>query len=349
MSSGHTNEQRTTRIGRAWSRKSALARASLVLVPVTIVAGILVIVTSVGGHAGKSATGTAVTGTTLAPTAACAQFMSNWALQLDETNGGALADADTDYGSENAVTQQIVQAWEAMLRFKPRYGEATALVMAAPTFQQICQSLVSANQWPPNNRLPASAPAPTTLPSAGLPPGYNPDNGGAAATTVDGGTAAAAPPAAFATANFANRTYDISCGNGPTVRLTDGSWTNPEGPDYGAIEEFDVVYGGAESNGVEDALVYLDCSVGISTDSGYTTVFKPGPDGPVQVGQVISGYSPMLEPGGGFTTYTNVYGPNDPMCCPSNEDHDYWSFEHGQWVLARSIEEPSPTTTGSTP
>ena len=158
-----------------------LARSSLILVPLLVVAVIAVIVNSLdGGHGGSGVVNSAAsTATTLAPTAECTQVVASWVLQLDETGGGALADADRDYGSQNPIVYVIFRDWGTMKNFELSYGRSTALQMALPSIAQSCEAMVAADEWPPDSGAspPTTTPASTTLPSTGLPPGYNPDSG----------------------------------------------------------------------------------------------------------------------------------------------------------------------------
>ena len=129
--------------------------------------------------------------------------------------------------------------------------------------------------------------------------------------------------------DFKNRTYDSTCLD-RKVTLKDGHWSDPTGPGIGTIESTSVKYADVTGDGEEDAVVSMQCYIGVSTDVSGALVMQATADGPVQVGQVISG---SVEPiNGKLIGETPYYSDSDPHCCPSQVDQTTWVLDHGGWA-----------------
>lgn len=130
-----------------------------------------------------------------------------------------------------------------------------------------------------------------------------------------------------------NRDYDVFCdasGAVTTISVEDGSWTAPEGPTYGVLEQLSVDYADVTGDGVEDAYVNLPCSVGQGSNAWATTVvLQAGAQDAEPVGQPIPSATVFKD--GGLVGETAAFADSDPMCCPSEVERSNWVFRSGGW------------------
>jgi predicted Ser/Thr protein kinase len=164
--------------------------------------------------------------------------------------------------------------------------------------------------------------------------------GDASTTTTAQVTTTAAPtttappaPPSIRTIDLRNRSYDIDCegiGTVTTIEVTDGSWTSPQGPEYGSLNYFDATYGDATGDGIEDALINMGCSVGAgATAWGNTVVLESTIDGVNQVGQPIPSRTWLVD--GELIGETPYFEDTDPRCCPSSINQSTWVLRNGGW------------------
>ncbi len=140
-------------------------------------------------------------------------------------------------------------------------------------------------------------------------------------------------PPSIRDTDLRNRSYDIFCdssGAVTTIDVTDGAWTSPTGPEDGSLNNFEVQYGDVTGDGVEDAFVNMDCSVGMGSNAwGNTVVLEPTTEGVHQVGQPIPSRTWLVD--GKLIGETLYREESDPMCCPSSIDQSTWILRNGGW------------------
>jgi hypothetical protein len=150
--------------------------------------------------------------------------------------------------------------------------------------------------------------------------------------------------------DFANRSYAVGCGDGPSpITLADGTWTSPQGPAQGVVGQLQVSYGAFTGTGDTEALVSLLCTAGSAPATAYVLVYQAGAGGPEQVGQVVTGSAPIPLAGGGFTTTDPVFLAGDAKCCPSYQATTTWRYGNGSWQNAGTTRTKTHGTAGQTP
>lgn len=147
--------------------------------------------------------------------------------------------------------------------------------------------------------------------------------------------------------DWKNRSYG-RFGNGdcPDATLTDGRAVSPDG-DMG-IRLAKVQYGDLTGDGVEEALVTLECFAvgGNAYPAVISLAFASGPDGPTRLGDEIVGVSPAMV-SGTVRTSDPVWAPNDPRCCPSSTNDQTWRFVDGNWVASATAPGDQATSPAS--
>ena len=176
--------------------------------------------------------------------------------------------------------------------------------------------------------------------------------GGAASCASDGTPVEAAPEPTTAqssettapnlrSVDWANRAYEV-CDQ--SAQLADGDWQSPDGTVGISLDG--VLYGDADGDGREDAVVKLSCYPigGNAYPAPVNLVFTLGPDGPAQLGEGFHGGEPTIVEGG-VQTIDPVWADGDPRSTPSGSVTTIWRFEDGAWV---STVTTPPSTTNTT-
>jgi hypothetical protein len=115
-----------------------------------------------------------------------------------------------------------------------------------------------------------------------------------------------------------------------TIEVRDGSWTSPEGPEYGSMEGVDTKFGDVTGDGREDALVNLYCTTGAGGYGWATTVVMEAvPGGVAQVGQAIPATTYFID--GQLIGEVPYFEDSDSSCCPSSIDQSRWVLRNGGW------------------
>jgi serine/threonine protein kinase len=231
--------------------------------------------------------------------------------------------------SEPPTTAVPLQLEPPKRRRKPTLlGAATAAVLIA----LVAGVVLFVQRQPPGDS--AAEPEASSLVSSGAKAEATTTDPPATTTTTEPPATTAPPaPASIRDTDLRNRSYDIFCdGSGAvtTIEVTDGTWTSPTGPEDGSLNNFEIQYGDVTGDGVEDAFVNMDCSVGMGSNAwGNTVVLEPAADGVRQVGQPIPSRTWLVD--GKLIGETLYREESDPMCCPSSIDQSTWILRNGGW------------------
>ena len=139
--------------------------------------------------------------------------------------------------------------------------------------------------------------------------------------------------------DWANRAYEV-CDQ--SAQLADGDWQSPDATVGISLDG--VLYGDADGDGREDAVVKLSCYPigGNAYPTPVNLVFTLGPDGPTQLGEGFRGGEPTIVEGG-VQTIDPVWADGDPRSTPSGSVTTIWRFQDGAWVS--TVTTPPSTTT----
>lgn len=169
------------------------------------------------------------------------------------------------------------------------------------------------------------------------------------------------PPDAIRAIDFANFTYeDNACPNPVTTwptRLTNGAASQTSGSDTASISLFEaVVYGDVTNDGNEEAVVPLECLTG-TTAIYAVQVYGLSGGQPKRLGIVgtnTSDDSLRLKPQSITVKNQEIvveepyFGPNDPLCCPTNTATAHYTFNGANIVQAKvevHLSQVAPATT----
>jgi hypothetical protein len=133
--------------------------------------------------------------------------------------------------------------------------------------------------------------------------------------------------------DFRNRRYTLNCGKpNQTITLDEGFWEDRRGETFGAVRYLGVQYGDATGDGVEDAVVEIDC---VSPDvSGFVTnvlVYVLVNGKATQVGR-LDGTKPSVEAPGRLAIWTPLTQPDEPTCCPSQYERTVHQYDGQTFV-----------------
>ncbi len=97
------------------------------------------------------------------------------------------------------------------------------------------------------------------------------------------------------------------------------------------LESFEISYAELTGDGQEDALVAATCV--LDQGNAYVAsiaVVRSETAGPVQVGDPVEGFDPVVV-GGRPVVTRSVYADDDPRCCPSATAYVPLSLADGSW------------------
>jgi hypothetical protein len=143
--------------------------------------------------------------------------------------------------------------------------------------------------------------------------------------------------------NFKNFVFELAC-FGPglqRVRVTNGTWVDPRGPEWGSVNAVTVSYGDATGTGTQDALVQVDCSVGAGTGLPETLVYSVVNGQLTKIGD-IPGTGRFGNSPGTIIVDTPHPAPTDPMCCPSQYERTTYSYDGRIFVSSNNEIVPAP-------
>lgn len=188
----------------------------------------------------------------------------------------------------------------------------------------------------------------TSAPGGGTGEGQGP---GTTAGAPEASEPADPPPApGVRDIDFGSATYPAPCPayDGGAVTLAGGRASVP----LGGGARLDVAlgpvsYADADGDGDEDALVVVRCDfAGADADSGaLLAAYRAGANGqPEALGapQALEHVHDVSARGLTVTATVDVYGPNDPACCPSSGAEQTWAFGGGGFTLQSSRDIPPP-------
>lgn len=172
------------------------------------------------------------------------------------------------------------------------------------------------------------------------------------ATTVAPTTTTTVPPPPEVRALDLRRTpFRLLCPDGP-VRVSAGAGGQSASGRV-TLESFDITYAELTGDGQEDALVAATCV--LDQGNAYVAsiaVVRSETAGPVQVGDPVEGFDPVVV-GGRPVVTRSVYADDDPRCCPSATAYVPLSLAGGSWREGGGGTPPSTgdraTTTGLGP
>lgn len=151
----------------------------------------------------------------------------------------------------------------------------------------------------------------------------------AATTPTSASTPATPPPAEPSPAtDWANFEYrSAECGSFTPITLTDGEYTNQQS----AVVVFLGQSVPLESG---ETLVVLHCLAGPSGDTRSTELLLFGPDASELAYQKLPAGEPTITTDGVGSLEYDVYGPDDPRCCPSGSETLMFTATDGTILVA---------------
>lgn len=138
-------------------------------------------------------------------------------------------------------------------------------------------------------------------------------------TTTAEVTTTVAPPPDIRSLDLRSGTYRVPCPlGGPETEIHPAQATSPTPEGNVVIESFDPVFGDVTGDGIDDAVIAVNCAAqgGNAVVSSVILVISET-GGLRQVGPPIDGYAPKLV-GSTLGVARAVYAADDPMCCPSS-------------------------------
>ncbi len=147
--------------------------------------------------------------------------------------------------------------------------------------------------------------------------------------------------------DWTSRSYSV-CDE--TITLVDDRWTSPDGSTVISLD--DVLFGDADGDGDEDALLVFSCAPvgGNAYPNVVNLVFTVEGDvgEPTQLGDAFAGNQATIVDGG-VQTVDPVWAEGDPRSTPSGSRTTMWRYEDGTWVPTviaddTPVTDPAPTT-----